>query len=277
MRRPTALLAALLVALLPLAACGDDGGGPDEATGTDRTTAPAESPFVGKTYESTALEDIGEGEGVTPPLVPGTPIRITFGEDDIEVETGCNRLSGTYTVEGPLLVVEDLAGTEMACEDDLQDQETFIAGALIERPSVSPQPPDGLRISGEEWALTMIDAEVAAENLDLVGPTWTADTILDGEGASSLPGGVTVTLTFADDGTYQVAAGCNTGSGTYAPNPGTYEFQPPTLTRLACTGEAAEVEAKVVATLDGAVTTLIEGDRLTLTDFDHVGLSFTGA
>lgn len=273
MRRTAALLVALL-ALLPLAACGDDGGdadggGSEEATAT---TGLEEDPIDGRTFEATTLE--GETERT---LLPGVPIRLGFADDEITVETGCNRLTGGYSLDGPFLVVSDLGGTEVACSPEIMEQEMWLLQALTLRPGFTYGPPDSIVLTHERTLLTLVDVEAtdAAEQQDLAGPTWTADTIIDGESARSLPAGVTATVTFADGGTYQVATGCNTGNGTYvATGAGTYTIDPPTLTRERCAEEVMEVEAAIAAVLDGEVSTSITGDRLTLTAGD-AGMSFT--
>ncbi|HEX7134084.1 MAG TPA: META domain-containing protein [Iamia sp.] len=264
-------LVILLAALLTLASCGDDG----DDVAADATTAPVEDPVAGRTFEATTLEG-----DQAPTLVEGVTLRITFGDDDqITVDTGCNHLTGTYAVEGPILVVQAVGGTEMSCTPGipgLEAQEDWIGTVLTQRPVITPAPPDGLTLSDEGWTLTLV--EPSAEAVELAGAPWTADTIVDREEARSLPAGVTVTITFADDGTYEVSAGCNTGSGTYAEaGAGIYQIEPPNLTRRRCDDAAMEVEAAVVATLDGEVTASIEEDRLTLTSSEGAGLAFTAA
>jgi heat shock protein HslJ len=270
MRRP---LVILLAALLALAACGDDGDDGDDVA-ADATTAPAEDPIAGRTFEAVTLE------GGTHTLVEGVPLRIAFTDDEITVETGCNRLSGTYAVEGPILVVRGLGGTEMACEPPLMAQEEWISGVLTTRPVITPQAPDGLLLTKDDAALTLEDptGDAATTDVELVGPTWTVDTLIDAEAAGSVPEGVTATITFSADGTYQVSAGCNTGRGTYAEaGAGIYQIEPPALTRRRCDDEAMDVEAAVVAALDGEVTASTEGGRLTLIALDGAGLSLSSS
>ena len=117
--------------------------------------------------------------------------------------------------------------------------------------------------------------DLAAAGVELAGPEWTLDTIVDGERASSVPEGVTATITFADDDTYAVVAGCNSGNGTYVEGDGTVDIEAPTLTRRRCAEEATSVETAVVAALDGEVALVIDADRLTLTAASGAGLSFT--
>ncbi|HEV7723136.1 MAG TPA: META domain-containing protein [Iamia sp.] len=269
MRRHVLTLLVLLAVLVPLAGCGDD-----DDTGTEdasATTAPAESPIAGRTFEAVSLEsDVYD-------LVEGVTLSIAFTDDQITVDAGCNRLSGTYAIEGPILVVTGLGGTEMGCEPELMEQDAWIAGVLTARPVFTPQAPDGLLLSDDDWTLTMAAAgdEAADDDVELAGPEWTLDTLIDGEAASSVPEGVTATITFADDGTYAVAAGCNTGRGTYVEDATTLTLEPPTLTRRRCDEAATSVETAVVAVLDGEADLRIDANRLTLTAASGAGLSLT--
>lgn len=267
MRRHLATLAIGLAVLAPLAGCGD-GGGDESAENT--TTAPTEDPVAGRTFESTALE------GTAPPLLDGVPITITFGDDgDLTIDSGCDPITGSYAVEGPILVVRDLAGTQSGCTPGLVPQNEWISDMIVTRPSITVTPPDGLVLSDEPWTLTMVEA--GTEDATLVGPAWTLASLVDGEVSTPLTNTVTASIVFSTDGRYELFAGCNSGSGTYTPPGGgaTIEVAPPTLTRERCDEDAMEVESAVVATLEGAVTVELGPDRLTLTSADGTGLSFT--
>lgn len=267
MRRHLATLIVVLAVLAPLAGCGD---GDDDVSVEETTTAPAQDPIAGRSFEST------EVEGTAPPLVAEAPITITFGDDDeLTVDAGCDPITGTYAVEGPILVVKDLSGTGSGCTPGLVAQNEWIAEAVTFRPTITPTPPDGLLLSTETWTLTMLEA--GTEDATLVGPAWTLDALVDGEGSTPAPDDVTASIVFAPDGRYDLFAGCNTGNGTYTPPGGgaTIEVEPPTLTRERCGEEAMEVEGTVVATLDGPVEVEIRANRLTLTGAEGTGLIFT--
>lgn len=268
MRRHLATLAVVLAALAPLAGCGDDGG---DVSVDDTTTAPAQDPVVGRSFVST------EVEGTAPPILDGVPITITFGDDDeITVESGCEPFSGSYTVEGTILLVRDL-GTASGCTPGLIPQNDWIEDMLVTRPVITLTPPDGLVLSDDNWTLTMVEA--STEESTLVGPGWTLDALVDGGVSTPVPEGTSASLVFADDGTYELFAGCNTGRGAYTPPGGgaTIEVEPPTLTRQRCEDDAMEVEAAVVATLDGPVEVELGRGRLTLTSADGTGLAFADA
>ena len=267
MRRHLATLAVVLAVLAPLAGCGDDGG--DESA-ENTTTAPIEDPVAGRTFESTALE------GTAPPLLDGVPITISFGDDrDLTIDAGCDPITGSYSVEGPILIVRDLTGTQSGCTPGLVPQNEWISDMIVTRPPITVTPPDGLVLSDEPWTLTMVEA--GTEDATLVGPAWTLIALVDGEATSQLTNTVTGSIVFSSDGRYELFAGCNSGSGTYTPPGGgaTIEVAPPTLTRERCDEDAMDVEAGVVATLDGTVTVEIRANRLTLTGSEGAGLVFT--
>jgi heat shock protein HslJ len=77
----------------------------------------------------------------------------------------------------------------------------------------------------------------------------------------------------------QVAAGCNTGSGSVTVEPaddastGTIDFGPLAMTMKTCPEDAMGVEAQVLTVLDGPVDYPIDGSILTLTKGD-AGLLF---
>lgn len=272
MRRALAL--ALLAPLLLLAACGDDGDDVDAGGSEPGATEPAPADdLAGRTFLATEVTE----DGAPRPLVDGTELRLSFADGQVGVQAGCNQLSGAYRLDGDVLTVEALGGTEMGCDPDRMDQDAWIAEVLAQPLTVALDG-DTLTLSGGGTVIRLTDREVAAPDAELVGPTWTLDTLISGTEASGTastpPAGVTATIAFAADGTYQVSTGCNTGSGTWSGEGAALEVDPPALTRRACTGLGAEVEAAMVAVLTGPVTAEVTEQRLTLTR-DTQSLGFT--
>jgi heat shock protein HslJ len=272
--RVVAVLALALV--LTLTGCGDDD--PDVDTGG--TTAPSAADggadeLDGRTFVATGVTE----DGAPRPLAAGTELRLSFADGQLGVEAGCNHLSATYTLDGEALRAEGFGGTEMGCDPALMDQDTWIAEVLARPATVALDGPT-LTITAGATVLTLTDREVAAPDAALVGTAWTLDTLLEGTGpdgtAGSVPGDVVATLTFADDGTYAVDTGCNTGSGSYAAEGDVLTVDPPALSRRGCPGPGAEVEAALVTVLDGEVAHEITEQRLTLTNGDR-GVGFTAA
>jgi heat shock protein HslJ len=100
-------------------ACGDD----EDAAG------PAAADLEGRTFVSTALEGRE--------LVAGSTISLSFEEGRVAAQAGCNTLSGGFTIDGDELDVEQLAQTQMACDQPLMDQDTWLAAFLGDDPTIT--------------------------------------------------------------------------------------------------------------------------------------------
>lgn len=292
MRRTVALLAAVALAV---AACGDDGDQDVGAgTGVDDpvvTTVPSDDPedpdagWAGPVRGGEVVATSIVEDGVERPLVEGTELRITFEVPPPEadalpsmaVDAGCNRLGFSYDVVGDILHVSGGSTTDMGCDPELMDQDAWIT-SMLDGEVGWARDGDTLTLTSGAVTITLVPRSAAAPDAELVGPTWTLDTIVEGDTARSVPAGVTAMVVFSGDGGLQVATGCNTGTGGYA-RPGgasTIEVTPPSLTRRGCPEDgAAEVEAAMVQVLDGAVEVDVAEQRLTLTTADGHGLGFT--
>lgn len=254
---------------LMLAACGGDD---DTATTTPHSTVPPGSGPAGLAGRTFLSVDVTQ-DGAPRPLVPGTRISLTF-DGSIGARAGCNSFSGSYRLDGDVLVVDQLGGTEMGCDPERHEQDEWLVAFLTDRPTVALDG-DELVLATDSTQVTLLDREVADPDRPLVGPTWTLDTIIEGDAASSVPAGVTATLTFLGDGTAGVATGCNTGGGPADIGDTTITFGAIVTTLRACGPDESAVESAVLAVLNaGEVAYEIDANRLTLTAGDH-GLGFT--
>lgn len=271
-------IAAGLVALVGLAACGADASDAPQQTSPPTaaaTTAPASTSTTtttaattaasladsirGKTFVSTAVD------GFT--LVPDTHVSLTFEGDTIAATAGCNNMSSTWSLEGDVLVVGQMAQTMMACEPSaLMDQDTWLQSVLTSRPTLALDG-DTLTVTARGATLTMVDEATVNPPQQLEGPTWTVQEINTSNASATVRAGVrTPTLTF-QGGTVAVDTGCNTGSGGYTLGDGTVTFGPIATTRMACTNPAGnQVEQQVLTVLTGTATYTIKGATLTLTN-----------
>jgi|HigsolmetaAR201D_1030396.scaffolds.fasta_scaffold12133_3 heat shock protein HslJ len=281
--RAARLLAAGSAGLLLLAACGEDApdaGSPVTAPPASAqptapataapTTPPSTAPpttaapsladaLPGRTFLSTAVE------GFT--LVEGTRIELRFDADQLGAHAGCNHLSGAWSADGDVLVVDSLVQTEMACEPStLMDQDTWLAAVLTSRPTLALDG-DTLTVTAEGATVTLVDAATADPDRPLEGTDWTVDSLVSGDVVSSVPAGVrTPTLRF-QDGRLQVDTGCNRGGADYTLDGDTVTFGPLALTRMACTAEgAAQTEQHIATVLTGSAQVTIERRTLTLTN-----------
>ena len=218
--RPLILLALPLLAAASLAACGSDSDGssdnpapsdstptgsaptnPTEAnvptSGSDSTDSPG---LDGQSFVSTAVEGHD--------LVPDSTITISFQDGSVSVNAGCNTMFGGYTVTGDVLSAPTLAMTQMACDQALMEQDTWISALVSSDPTFT--------LDGDTLTITGSDAQVvtlvAVADEPLEGVRWVVDGLLANEGVSTVPIGAEASITITD-GTAAVEAGCNTGSG----------------------------------------------------------------
>jgi heat shock protein HslJ len=260
-------VAVVLLVLLALAACGDDGE--DVGAGDGGATEPAATDdlLAGRTFAVT------EADGDRP-IVAGSTITFDFTGDALRVDSGCNAMGGRYTVEGETLVVTDFSKQEAGCPPGLDAQEAWVV-ELLTTPTQVATTDEGITLSTDGDVVTL--TEVVLPPTELVGPTWTVDTLIDGDTASSVPAGVTATVAFDADGGFRLDTGCNGGEGTYAtPDGGDSIIIEEVAVELAgCDDERGTVEEAVLSTLQGTLTVSIADQRLTLTAADGSGLGFT--
>lgn len=241
----------LLSATLALTACG---------SGSQDAADPATLDLVGATF----VGDDVTVDGAPNPLVKGSTIRLTFSDGSIGASAGCNQMGGGATWDDGVLRTSNLFTTEMACEEPLMRQDTWLADLLSSEPTLQ-RDGDLLVLTNEGTVITLTDERIAVPDVALTGTTWQLDTIITGDAASSVPGGVTSTLRFTADGRVQVRPGCNTGNGSYAVDGSVVTFEPIATTKMACPGPQMQVESTVLQVLDGSVDLSIDGTALTLT------------
>jgi heat shock protein HslJ len=146
---------------------------------------------------------------------------------------------------------------------------------LAASPAIT-QDGDRITLATDDVTLVMLDREIADPDRPIEGTAWEVTSLINADAVSSVPEGASILL---EDGTASVQTGCNSGSGTYeVSEDGTsVTFGPIAITKMACMDEqVTELEAAVLAVLDGTATVEIEAGSLTLTNGD-AGLGFTAA
>ncbi len=270
------VLASLAVAavVLGLAACGsdDDSSSTTEPSSGATEPAPAETDLSadaldGRTFTSTDVEG--------KELVDGSTLTFSFEGDMLGVNAGCNQQTTSYEIDGTTLRWTGVpAATMMACSDELMAQDTWVTELLTAGVEASLEGASLTMVSG---GVTVVAEEQAAEELPIVGTAWALESITTGETVSSVPVDVEApTLSFADDGTVEVYAGCNRGgtTATIAEDGSTITFDPIATTKMACSPAAMDLEAQVLAVLDGEVQASTADGQLTLTNGD-TALTYT--
>jgi heat shock protein HslJ len=255
----------VLVIAAGVVACSDDGGAGD---GSD-----VAAQLDGRELVVVAVTEAGAARE----LVEGTEIRLTFADGQLGASAGCNSMGGPYAFDGAVLVVDGLATTDMACEPPLMAQDEWLAGVLSGRPQVSIDD-NGVSLVDGSTAVLLVDREAVRPDAPLVGTVWVLDTIFEGGpdgAASSVPGGVEASVTFADDGTYSVATGCNVGSGAYElTGATTLRLEQPLVSLRPCEPDQAVAEGAMLSLFaPGEVEAVVDDQRLTISAGD-VGLGF---
>lgn len=265
------LLPLLVVAGLAGAACGES---VEVARAAGQPAA--EQPW-GRDFLSTAVTENGESR----PLVDGTRIRLSFGDDgsSFEADAGCNQMGGTATIEdGHLVVADGLVTTEMACEPDRMDQDSWLADFLTGRPAFSLTGPD-MTLTRDGTEIRLSDREVADPDRPLRGTKWVVDGIVDGDAVSSVPAGAEAFVIFSEENEEEFGGntGCNSMGGTAVVGEESIAFSEVITTKIACDGDRDKLEKAVLAVLDGDVAYDIDADRLTLNHPSGDGLMLRAA
>lgn len=266
--RSNPLLALVAALLLLLTACGSatggdtaDDGGADGAGGVEPGT-----------YQSASVTV----DGVDHPLVDGKPIVLTVRDDGISLNSGCNTMTGPVTVDGDQWVLDSLAMTEMACDEPLMTQDSWISALFSGTLTVSVDG-DGFRLTKGGTVVTF-SPEVPAAAAPLVGTTW----VLTGIGlggspdspVSSVPAGVDSSFLIEGD-RISLRPGCNTAGGKVTVGDDTLGIGRLASTMMACTDARGDVERDLMSFFQpGPLTYAIDGDALTLTAPDGRYLTY---
>lgn len=218
-------------------------------------------------------------DGAPRDLVAGTQLQLRFYEAPrVVASAGCNSMEASYEIDGDTFVVHGQGTTEIGCDPALHSQDEWYFGFLDADPAITLDG-DALVLDSGSTRIEYLDQEVATPDFPLVGPTWTVDTIIDGDAASNADWADPATLAFADDGTVEVFTGCNAGSGTYEVDGNEITFADVLVTEKGCPDDTTmQLETVVGAVIGGPqpVTWEIEVDRLSL-DGDGFGLGLVGS
>ena len=237
-----------------------------EDTGTEDTGTEDTISFLGMDFV------LQTAEGYEP---VGSAIRLGFAADEqtLSFNAGCNHHSGSFELDGNVLTLSDLSGTEMACDEVLMDQDSWFVGFFTSSPTVQHDG-DTLIVATDSVTLTFIDDEVANPDQLLTAGAWGIDTYIDGEIAMAYNLSVSPTVRFTDDGAVEVNTGCNGASGSYTATGEQLTVELDTITDAVCEGDIAEIESHILQVLTGTITYSIDASRITL---DNQGIGVSGS
>lgn len=237
-----------VLALTAVVAAGCSSGG-------DTDEKPGPTP-MGRSFVSTKVEGL--------PIPGGGPLNLSFAEQRITSNAGCNTATGPVNLEGHVLTVDQLATTLMGCPDERGQADGWQQGLLESKPSWKLDG-DTLTLSGNGSTVTLLDKKIVHPDKPLVGTNWIVTAIItnDAEVRSQTLDEVKPSLLIAPDGAVSGSAGCNRmmGSAQIAGSDVTFQIG---TTRMACDPQVMEVEQQVLTALDGKTTATIDSDTLTL-------------
>jgi heat shock protein HslJ len=245
-----------LATLVTLAACND--GNSSGSSPSPTASPPTTDQLNGHAFVSTDVTGYD--------LVADSQIRLAFESGNLSANAGCNTMSGAYAIQdGDLKLSAELASTQMACQPDLMSQDTWLAAFLKAGPAITMEG-STISLAAGDVVAAFEDEAVASPSPSLTDTKWTLDAVIQGEGVSSVPTDVTPpSLVIGEQGEAVVFTGCNRGHATVDIGETTLTFGPMSITKKACPGDAGALETAVLTLLDGVVTYLIDGQRLTLT------------
>lgn len=252
-----------VLSLTGLAGCGSS------STSTSSDGGPVTTPAAGDALagSSWTLESYQGPSQDTVPAATGAVSTLAFAADGMfSGSTGCNRLSGTYSVTGEQLSIEVGPMTRMACTDpDVQAQETAVVQQLAEV--------TGFTVANEHLTLTGDDGTTrltyAAGLSGLEGTAWQVTGVNTGTAVESSALTEKLTATFGAAGAFNAFGGCNTMAGMYETT-GTAGLTISGLasTMMGCGADVSTLEGQYSAALGQVTTYEISGEQLTLRNAD---------
>jgi putative lipoprotein len=148
---------------------------------------------------------------------------------------GCNRVVGSYELNGQRVRFGQLAGTQMACLDTGEVERAFRdALKAAERLTIAGDRLELLDGTGRLVAAFTASAQVATSP-GLEGSSWQLVKFQGGDGMTLTPDdGAKYTLEFGADGQLSARLDCNRGRGAWQASGSQLQLGPLALTRATC-------------------------------------------
>jgi heat shock protein HslJ len=212
----------------------------------------------------------GTNQGGAVPIVAGSQITLKIDGTQVGGTAACNQYAGKIHVSGTTISITELIQTEMACLDDrLMASESAYLGALP-RVTTAGRNGDSLVLTGPEVELRFGRVAPVAY-VDLIGTTWTLDSLISGDAVSSTVGDATLEL--SGDGRISAATGCRDVTGTYTIVEGQVQVTLDPYDMIGCLAPLGDQDARILDVLSNGFGVSIDGDRLTMTAGDK-GLGY---
>lgn len=245
------LLRIPLVLVLLVAGCGGS------------VTPGVEDPDAGAQGSWQLVE--GRGASGPVPILETHRITLTFEDGRAGGTAACNHYGGEVEIDGSELRIDQLAGTDMACEPpEAMEAERLYLDALT---GVT-----AFERTGERLTLTGPDVELVYERLEppptaeMTGTRWELESLVHGSGAdgtvSSVRGGY---LLLEENGTFTGSTGCRELSGEWTRSGDTIH-----ATSMQadgdCTADLEEQDRHVIEVLGDGFRAEVDGQQLALTN-----------
>ena len=230
-------------------------------------TTPAGDPTPdGRTFVSVHVE----GEQIP----GGGPLVLGFDRGRLSAYAGCNHGAGAADLADGVIATR-LATTLMACPPPLDGADRWMTALFDARPHWTLDG-DTLTLTTDAATVTLRDKKVVDPDRSLTDTEWLVRSTISTQAVTTSRAleQARPTLTIAADGGVTGWTGCNrfTGHADLSGRPDHIEFDPLTVTEMACRDGLDEVEQAVLRALDGRVQTTIDGDELRLQRDDGYGL-----
>jgi heat shock protein HslJ len=258
-----------LCAVLGLAACGSD----KDTKSTTTTAAASAATTIGSTPASSPTSTGGAAavEGTTWTLTSDSKLGVDLGTVDVTMRlengtvagsSGCNRFTGSYTLDGQSLTIKPgVASTMMACPDpQMAVEQAFLR--LLPTMTTAQVSGETLQLSDASGQPILVFQQVSGEQA--IAGDWTVTAVRTANAVSSPVPGSELTLSFAS-GTASGYAGCNQFTGGYTLTGEDLTIGPLASTRRACADPAvSQQETDYLAALQATASFSATSQMLTL-------------
>jgi heat shock protein HslJ len=193
--------------------------------------------------------------------LPESPATLTFEEESLGGNTGCNHFGGEYEVNGNQIEISDIFQTLIACDGPVMEQERDYLEGLrsAEKFRLADESLTLVYPGGElHFSRQQPEADEALERTE-----WQLTTLVEGETARSLLADTEITATF-EGGAVNGNAGCNEYHAAYVLSGDQITVGDTAATRMHCGEAIMEQEEAFLSSLRSARTYEIDGRRLTL-------------
>jgi heat shock protein HslJ len=141
-----------LVVLLAAGVIGGCGGGMTDST--------LRTQLTGRSFVSESVDGLR--------LVAGTQVAVSFEDNGVSAQAGCNSFFGAFEIDGNTLRVSMLGSTIIGCAAPLGAQDQWLSAFLLGGPTLELDDPKLVMTSGDVQ-VHLLDRKIAIPDRSLVG------------------------------------------------------------------------------------------------------------